>query len=449
MLNKLFWILIPLMLLPNPGPQRAEVGETIINKWQYGKQSAVSLTFDDSTINQFRVAMPLIDQLGFPGTFYLVTGAIPGSTYKPRFVGRPVEEIIEESGEIPTNKNNFFERASAIRFLGYEGTYQYHNQAASYYGRGELTEAYKVIDEGFEKVRNGNFPKSNGYMDELYDVLAIEDHSVDLITWDKLQNYAENGHEFGSHTILHPWLAVMDSANIHYELRKSREDILNHLGTEHTFSAECPFGTEDERVMHHAHQIFPALRNRMPHPWLAELNRSSEEDPTQSPKEYVQWQRGPLSDTPMSRMKGWVDTSLETDNTWLVLVFHGVQGIGWEPLTREELDEYFSYIKEREKSIWVATFRDVTKYMRQRMSASIETSVSEDRISVELTHALDANLYDLPLTLTTRIPAGWNNISVNQDGDSQPFSIYQDDRGRYVQYQASPNQEPVFIQNDR
>jgi len=34
-----------------------------------------------------------------------------------------------------------------------------------------------------------------------------------------------------------------------YELEKSKEDIISHMGAEFTFSAECPFGTEDERVM--------------------------------------------------------------------------------------------------------------------------------------------------------------------------------------------------------
>ena len=66
-------------------------------------------------------------------------------------------------------------------------------------------------------------------------------------------------------------------------------------------------------------------------------------------------------------MRGWVDTIVRRDNIWLVLVFHGVDGIGWEPKTGAELEEYFSYIKSLEGRVWVATFQDVTKYMRERM----------------------------------------------------------------------------------
>lgn len=445
MIQKILLLLIAFVLTLTGTSEKQKPGTTEIMKWQHGKKSAVSLTFDDSTINQFRVALPMLNERGFPGTFYVITGAIPGSKYEPKFVGRPVEEIIEETKHVPTNKNNLLERASAIRFLGYEGTYQYHNEVAGLYGNGELKKAYSVLDDAYKRVRNGEFEPSNGYKDELYNVLAIDDPTVDLITWNELKTFAEQGHEFGSHTILHPWLAVMDSANIYYELEKSREDILTHLGPEHTFSAECPFGTEDERVMKYAHQIFPALRNRMPRPYLAELNRASDEDPRLPQKEYVQWQRGPLSDTPMQQMKSWVDTSLGKDNIWLVLVFHGVEGIGWEALSKEKLQEYFDYMKKRDDQLWVATFKDVTKYLRERMNATVETATTGKNLTVELTHSLDKTLYHLPLTLKTYIPSSWDHVMVAQNKERRVIEIQEDQGGTYVQYQAVPNSGPVTL----
>ncbi len=447
MLQRILILLTMFLFACSGSSENGEIGQTEISKWQDGKKAAVSLTYDDSTINHFRVAIPLMNELGLPGTFYLVTGAIPGSEYDPKFVGRPVEEIIAETAEIPTNEENFFERASAIRFPGYEGTYQYHNEAHGAFSDGDLEEAYDIIDEGFQRIRDGEFPPSDGYMDELYNVLAIEDQDVDLITWPELQKFAEQGHEFGSHTILHPYLAVMDSTNIFYEIEKSRLDILNHLGPEHTFSAECPFGTEDERVMEYAHQVFPALRNRMPHPYLTELNRSSDEDPRESETEYVQWQRGPLSDTPMDLMKSWVDQSLEEDNIWLVNVFHGVEGIGWESLSRDELEEYFTYIKDREDQLWVATFKDVTQYMRERMNADVQTKTTSDEITVELTHSLDPDLYDFPLTLKTYVPADWENVTVSQDGETNQIASTEDENGRFVSYKATPNSGSITLSN--
>jgi hypothetical protein len=54
-----------------------QVGRTEITKWQYGKSGAVSLTYDDGTINQFRVAVPIMDTFGFPATFFIITGTFP------------------------------------------------------------------------------------------------------------------------------------------------------------------------------------------------------------------------------------------------------------------------------------------------------------------------------------------------------------------------------------
>lgn len=56
-------------------------------------------------------------------------------------------------------------------------------------------------------------------------------------------------------------------------------------------------------LMEYAQKLYPALRNRMPETYLAELNRSSRKFPGAPNREYVQWQRGPLSDTPLVLME--------------------------------------------------------------------------------------------------------------------------------------------------
>ena len=91
---------------------------TEITKWQDGKLAAVSITYDDSTINQFRIAVPMLNERGLPATFFVITGEIPGSRNLPTFVGRPIMDIIRESATVPTNKANALERSSMLRYLG-------------------------------------------------------------------------------------------------------------------------------------------------------------------------------------------------------------------------------------------------------------------------------------------------------------------------------------------
>lgn len=423
-------------LATQSGCGRVDNVRTEIAKWQDGKAAAVSLTYDDGSINQFRVAVPLMKRFGFPATFHIITGDFPGSRYHGEFIGRPTKDIIRETAATPTGQANFFERASAIGRLGLQGAFDYHLRAGELFEDGEVDAAYRLIDEAYAKVRRGDLkpeppaPAAGGKSSP---------------TWDDLRALAKEGYEFSSHTITHLRLAVLDEANLVYELEKSREEILDHLGPKHTFTIECPFGTEDERVVRYALARYPASRNRLPEPFLEELDRWNDKDPAASAKEYVQWQRGVLTATSMSLMKSWVDKIARRDNVWLVLVFHGVDGIGWEPKTGAELEEHFAHIKSLEDRLWVATFADVTKYMRERMRGRVTTSRSGEAIEVDLSHDLPVDIYDLPLTLKTYVPAGWPSIDVKQGSRSTRTVPARDDRGAYVLYQAAPNAGPVTL----
>ncbi len=433
-------LLIPaiiLMLSSSAAPIQSQIGQTEITKWQYGKNAAVSLTYDDGSTNQFAKALPIMNRLQLPATFFIITGQIPGSQYQGRFIGRPVKAIIQETATIPTNQSNFFERASVVGFLGYEGTIAFHTQAGALIDAGKPAEAYKVIDDAYQKVRAGAFKPGYKPNQEVEEAKGV--------TWDKIRTYATQGHEFGSHTVTHARLAALDEANLRYELEKSKADILKQLGPAHTFSAEGPYGTENERVMEYALKIYPALRNRMPEPFLAELNRSSKEQPGTINKEYVQWQRGATTKTPLSLMKSWVDTVAAHQNNWLVLVIHGVDGIGWEALPSALLDEYFTYIKEREDKLWVATFGDVTKYLRERMHAKVQVNQKNNKLLINLHHNLDKKWYNLPLTLKTYVPPHWKTVHRQQGNRQQQLRSTQDAKGTFVLYQAVPNAQPVEL----
>jgi peptidoglycan/xylan/chitin deacetylase (PgdA/CDA1 family) len=409
-------------------PKR-DVGNTTITKWQDGKKGTVSITYDDGSINQFRKAMPLMNELGMPGTFFINTGSFPGSTYKGTFIGRDVKEIIAETATIPTGEENYFERASAASYLGYRGTIEDFYRAGAAFDAEDPERAYQLIDELYSKVRSGGYPPREEPKEQ--------DNTGDRITWDDLRKFAEQGHEFSSHMVTHPRLSSLDEPNALYELEKSRLEIQSHLGERHTFSAEVPFGTEHERAMEYAHRYYPALRNRMPEPWLEELNRSNRQDPGSFDREYVQEQRGALQRTHLPLMKSWIETTVAHDNVWLVLVFHGVDGIGWEALSIDTLDTYFRYIASLEDELWIATFGDVTRYMRERMNASLTSLRQGNKILVDVSHPLDPLQYDLPLTLKTYVPAGWKDVQVEQ-GSIQMVQTRTDNQGTYVLYRAIP-----------
>ena len=424
-------------LIASPCSSLGQAGKTEITKWQYGKSGAVSLTFDDGSINQFRVAVPIMDTFGFPATFFIITGNVPGSRYHGTFVGRPTKAIIQETASVLTSKDNFFERASAVGFLGYQGTLEYHTRVGELYDEGKnLDQAYRLLDEAYEKVRSGGFTPVN----------AQEDfHDGNTITWDELRSLANRGYEFASHTVTHPRLAVLDDTNLVYELEKSRQEILDHLGFRHTFSVECPYGTEDERAVRAALLRYHIARNLMPDTDVDDLDRSNNTNPAVSHKEYVRWQRGPLTETLMELMRSWIDKTAAQGNIWLVLVFHGVDGVGWKPKTGAELRDYFGYIHSKEQSVWVATFQDVAKYIRERQHGAISFYRDGEVISVALRSDLADLSYDLPLTLKTYVPKPWSAVKVRQGERTQYVNVVRANDADYVLYQAVPNAELVTL----
>jgi hypothetical protein len=200
-----------------------------------------------------------------------------------------------------------------------------------------------------------------------------------------------------------------------------------------------PYGYEDERVMKIAYKIYPVLRNRMPEPWLKEIDRASKQTPGTTNKDYIQWQRGATTKTPLPLMQSWVDTAVAKNNTWLVLVFHGVDNLGYEALPHSMLDEYFQYIKNYQKDLWIATFGDVARYMREKEHAKVEEGKTGDKLTINLTQSLDRTMYDLPLTLKTYVSPEWKRVWVWQGKRMQRVDAATDDKGSYVLYQAYPN----------
>lgn len=409
--------------------------ESEITKWPDNKKGAISVTYDDGIINQLTIAKPIMDSLGLPATFYIITGKVEGSG-KGKFIGRAPQEIIQETELIKTDSSNFFERASLIAFTGTTEAEDYHAGAGSMFESGRVKEAYELLDEGYEKIRTGKMVNTGE--------VVFHNNVEDTTSWEQYKEYAAQGHEIASHTVTHPRLAVLDEVNMLYELEQSKADLLKYLGEESIFSAEGPYGTENERVMEYAHEVYPSLRNRMPEPWLEEINRGSNVEPGTSEKEYVQWQRGILTRHSFEDMKSWIDTTLNHDNIWLVLVIHGVENLGWEPKTREELKEYFSFMKTTENDLWIETFRDVTKYVRARKNTKVESSIDNNTITITLNSELDPMVYSVPLTIKTYLPKDWTEA---KNSDQTNLEIMKDANGSYVLLSMTLSESTTTISN--
>jgi peptidoglycan/xylan/chitin deacetylase (PgdA/CDA1 family) len=415
---------------------------TRIAKWQGDKAGALSLTYDDGSANQFRVALPLMQRRRLPATFFVITGDVAGSSRRGEYLGRPISAIVRESASVPTSGENFFERATAIRYAPYEGAREAHKRIGEAHEAGDPAAAYTLVDHTLSDMRTGRrraapSPASSG-----------EGGEGPTIRWADLRQVAAQGYEFASHSVSHPYLSILDDQNLVRELEASRDEIRDQLGPAHTFSFECPFGIEDDRAVRYALSRYPLVRNRMDDANVDDLDRDATRDPLASSADYVRWQRGPLRATPFSQMVQWIDTAASRDNIWLVLVFHGVEGIGWEALPASELEEYFDAISARRERLWIATFQEVGKYVRERTHARVQATATPDRIVVTLTHDLDP-AYDVPLSLETDVPSSWSSARIQQ---AESVTIVPVSRARAqpssarVLYLGRPNGPPIVLE---
>ena len=410
--------------------------DTEILQWPQGKKACVSLTYDDGSINHFKMAVPMMEKRDFEGTFFINTQRIEGSEYYPKFVGRPIMDILEECKNTPTNKNNILERSSLIRYLAdiqevpaLEEVNMY--EIGDNLEHGNMDEAIKLVDEACQKlIETGKeYAVKSGF----------DSDRETTISWEKLSEVAKKGHEFGNHTISHPYLSTLNKENLEYEINKCMEDIKNHLGKKHTLSIECPYGIEDPRVLDYVYPRYPFPRNRVKDSFIKEILRGDTTEPVSKEKPYIHWQRGPLSDTSLDTMKSWVDKSLK-NNVWLVLVFHGIEGVGWEAIPKERISSYFDYIKNRD--IWVATYQDAYKYIREKMKTTIKEKREEDKIIINIDNDLDKQVYNYPLTLETEIPEEWQKVEVVKGKDKEQINKSSADK---VIYQVDPAPKSVII----
>jgi hypothetical protein len=352
-------------------------------------------------------------------------------------------EIIGESAKVPTNKDNAFERISLLYYLKGQRVPELREFNEQGLGRplrtGDYAALGKTLDGFLAKLRETGVnyevgPSKRPVGDRRY-----------ALTWDEIRRHAAEGHEFASHTITHPYMPVMDEANNVYELEKSTDDIREQLGPKHTFSVEAPYGIDDPRVKVPVTTRFPLTRNWVTDEFMDGFLRDDNRDPASGRKEYIQWQRGPLARTPLATMKEWVDRSIN-HGFWLVLVFHGVEGIGWEGLTVDNMRAYYDYIKDHQSQVWIATFQDGGKYAREKVNAQVTSTHSGDTITVSVKHSLDPKVYDVPLTARTQIPSDWRVVRFSQGKDARWIPISREGGNTYALYRITPDGTPATLE---
>lgn len=116
------------------------------------------------------------------------------------------------------------------------------------------------------------------------------------------------------------------------------------------------------------------------------------------------------------------------------LVFHGVGG-DWLATPVEWFTALLDKLEAVRDQVWITDVVSWHQYVTERDSAEIKNTKSAgDSISLELSCKADPALYDLPLTLSTKVPSDWKQCTVTQGANSSSVAV----RDGAVRYDAVP-----------
>lgn len=185
-----------------------------------------------------------------------------------------------------------------------------------------------------------------------------------LNDWKKL---AANGHELGNHTLYHPciggkgreWVSKEYDLNSYTVKRMVDETRMTNLflqaidgKTKRTFAFTCgDMKIGDSSFIHVMKNDFVAARAVRD-----EMHKLNEID-LYNVDCYM------VNNHSFEQMKEWVDKAIQT-NSLLVLLFHGVGGGNALDVSLQAHRDILTYIKQKEKDIWIAPMVQVAEYIK-------------------------------------------------------------------------------------
>ncbi|MEO5711846.1 MAG: polysaccharide deacetylase family protein [Luteolibacter sp.] len=124
------------------------------------------------------------------------------------------------------------------------------------------------------------------------------------------------------------------------------------------------------------------------------------------------------------------------------LDFHGVGG-DWHVTSMEWFTGLLDKLDAERERIWVTDPVSLHKYVTERKGAQLKELVSnDDGVRVSLSSSADPTLYDLPLTLSTKVPPAWTACVVSQGKSvTPPLPV----TGGEVRYDAIPGPDEIQI----
>jgi peptidoglycan/xylan/chitin deacetylase (PgdA/CDA1 family) len=234
------------------------------------------------------------------------------------------------------------------------------------------------------------------------------------ISWERLRQMSAKGHEIGNHTWTHPNLGTLTLAQVREEIEHADRVITEKIGIAPLTVCYPGNGFNDQiKAIALEHHVMD--------------------------RENLTGFGGP--DFTEAWAKKWVD-DLIAQKQWGVTMIH-VIGTKPDETDPKILKDQMDYAKSRSDAVWVDTFANVARYVKERDAAKVSvTPDGKRKLRVMLDCSLANPPYNVPLTVIVAVP-GVRQFTARRGrrGPEMPTKVLPD----HIQFEAAPGPDPILI----
>jgi hypothetical protein len=321
-------------------------------------------------------------------------------------------------------------RRGIVTFLSDDGMIQSVRKYVAYFERDNLIGTVALITDVIE-------PGASGYRRE------ASMQGVDYGTWDEWIAMYETGHlDFSNHTQTHKEVTECTGAELEFEVNGAKDVIDSRIPGFSNITFVYPHlkhnsaGVAKVAERHYASRGVGSwgTSNQLKTP-VADLTEA-DMHPTGANHFGSLWV---FSNTSVQEMNGWADQAVEL-GAWAVEMWHGCDGVGWQPPPCESYSQHCAYVASKRDEIWNASFQQATKYIWERLRGTVEVvAAGQSEILLRLTDNLPDEEFDFPVTLRTEVPQGWSSVTVHQGSRSFAATATEISGRNVVYYDAVPD----------
>ncbi len=258
-------------------------------------------------------------------------------------------------------------------------------------------------------------------------------------SWEQWKALLDKGYfDAASHTATHRDLTALTPSEVKAELEKSIAEIKAHTGFNPDTLA-LPYNATNEAVTAEAAKHFAAARG----------GGSNAGNAPGTSNYYNLSSIMADSTTTVKKLDDWTDFGIAKGN-WLILTGHGNDGEGWSSPPLSLFDGHYGYVKDRKDALWNGTLNEVGKYLRERQSVQVQAAAAAGgAIEVTMTGLPESPIYDQPLTLRTKVPAGWTEAEVRQGGITRMLKPVSEGEGSFLYYDVLPVEGIIRVEEKK